>query len=445
MAQCSVLNPRHCFAITCHIFPLFIPGRFARLSASRTLHSLGANLVILSCGLLTSVIISRSLGPVGRGEIAAALLWPVLLTTFASFGVTQGILYLASGHRQPFGTVAGTALVFSALQSAAAICIGYVAIPHLLGSQTNDVIRYSRLYLAVAPLMLLTNYGWGLLQAHLRLSAYNALRVVTPVGYLAGATWLWLAGALTLETVVLLQLLLSTATLVLTLAALVAGAKPATTRSVRFSCNTARSLVAYGGRVQLGELTRTANVQLDQILISAWLPPAQLGLYMAAFAVGGMMQILGKAARPVLMAKVANAGDAHAGYLLYKQTMLQVGKATLFILPLALAAIPFLLPLVYGAGFADAVPAALGLALAGTILGAVDIAGGAAQAAGDPWLSSQAELLGVAVTIAVLPLALLQFGILGAALASVLAYSAQLLTLLTGLRRQFMTADLSVN
>jgi hypothetical protein len=69
-------------------------------------------------------------------------------------------------------------------------------------------------------------------------------------------------------------------------------------------------------------------------------------------------------------------------------------------------------------------------------MGAKDVLAGSAQAAGHPWLSSRAELVSLGVTVAALAVLLPLLGVMGAALASVLAYSTALVVLITGAARE---------
>src|SRR2546428_10611264 len=54
------------------------------------------NAFVLVFGLTNSVLLSRWLGPQGRGELAAAMLWPSLLTYLSSMGLIQAITYYSA-------------------------------------------------------------------------------------------------------------------------------------------------------------------------------------------------------------------------------------------------------------------------------------------------------------------------------------------------------------
>src|SRR5581483_7308124 len=76
------------------------------------------------------------------------------------------------------------------------------------------------------------------------------------------------------------------------------------------------------------------------------------------------------------------------------------------------------------------------LVLGGAFLAAKNVLGGGLQALGSPWLASRADIIALIVTVTTLPPLLTRFGILGAAVASTLAYATQLLGVLYGLHKR---------
>src|SRR5690606_21255237 len=98
--------------------------------------------------------------------------------------------------------------------------------------------------------------------------------------------------------------------------------------------------------------------------------------------------------------------------------------------------LPWLVPLVFGAEFAAAVPIAEVLLLAALVMGAKDVLTGCAEAAGEPWLASRAEITALAVTFVGLVVLLPAIGVIGAAVTSVLAYATAFALLLRNVRRR---------
>src|SRR5258705_110334 len=60
------------------------------------LKTLITNFGLTSIGLVNSGLLSRWLGPGGRGESAAAMLWPTMLVYLSSMGLIMATLYFAA-------------------------------------------------------------------------------------------------------------------------------------------------------------------------------------------------------------------------------------------------------------------------------------------------------------------------------------------------------------
>ncbi len=62
------------------------------------------------------IVLARILGPSDRGELAAVILWPTLMTTIGSLGLAQSATYHAA-RASRLGTLVGSTLVVVAVDS----------------------------------------------------------------------------------------------------------------------------------------------------------------------------------------------------------------------------------------------------------------------------------------------------------------------------------------
>ncbi|GJG89039.1 hypothetical protein tb265_42200 [Gemmatimonadetes bacterium T265] len=411
------------------------PRAAARVALrSPTVRTFLVNALVLGLGLVSGVQLARGMGPAGRGELAAAWLWPMLLMYLASMGVIQSVVYFAALPDARPGRVLGTALACATVQSAVGMAVGYVVLPLLLAKQTPQVVANGRAYLWVIPVSLVSQYGLGVLQARLHFTAFNWIRLLTPVGYVVAVLGLERAGVLTASTALRAQLWLNVLVLGATAVALWRTGAVARLGDLRPDRALAGRMLRYGAKVQAGGIPQTANLRMDQALLAAWFPPVQLGLYVAAVSAAGVGDVLSTAVRTVATPSIAQQGAA-AGVRRLQATFRKYALVSVAG-TLALAAVlPFAIPFVYGDAFAGAVPPALVLLAAGLCLGAKQVLAGAAQALGDPWLASRSEIVGAVVTVCALPLLLPRLGIMGAALATLAAYATQLAVVLAGLSR----------
>jgi O-antigen/teichoic acid export membrane protein len=417
-----------------------VPGRFLRnlisnprrLVTSPTMRTLLANVAIIGLGLVNSIQLSRWLGPAGRGEIAAALLWPMLITYLVSAGIITSVLYHAAQPEVRTQTLVANATVFALLQAAVGMSVGYVIMPWVLHSQNSAVIHSSRWFLLVIPICLLSQYGCSVLQARLHFSALNSLRLVNPVGYLIGVLALKLNSALTFERVVSLQLILNLAVLACVVVGFCWLRIPV---GFRPEWGLASSMVRYGLRVYTGDLSGLMNLRLDQVLMSAFLPPAVLGLYVVAVSASGLGEAVSVAWRMVATPSIAGKNSVDERRALLKTTFHSYFLVSTPLAALLALSFPVLIPLFFGRAFTGAIWPAEVLLVGAACLSAKNVLGGGLQALGSPWLSSRADLVALVVTLLALPPLLWRFGILGAAVASTLAYATQLYFALDGLRR----------
>lgn len=390
------------------------------------------NFGITALGLVNSILLSRWLGPTGRGEVAAAMLWPTLLVYLSSMGLIAAIVYFAALPESKPQQLFANSTVLGVLQSAAAVAVGFVALPWLLGSQNPAVISAARLFLLIIPIGLMCQYGMSILQGRMQISSFNWLRVIAPLGYLIGTVAFMIVGRLELFNIIVLQLFLNAVALV---GILIALSRAGVKLSLRTDNHLAKKMLKYGGKVHVGNISGLANLNLDQVLMAALLPPASLGLYVVAVSAASVSQVFSQAVQMVSVPSIAQRESA-AERASVLQGVFRRYWLFSFILTLAIAAVlPIAIPLVFGVSFKESVwPAEI--LLAGILfLGAQGVLAGGAQALGNPWLGSKSQLWGMLVTVVLLYLLLPVIGIVGAAIASTAAYATQLAIVIHGLRR----------
>lgn len=396
--------------------------------------TLSTNVVILGLGLLTSVLLSRALLPVGRGEVTAAMLWPVLLIYFGSFGFIDAIVYFSAQVSNPSRQVFSSGIVACIVQSVIVMSLGYIALPSLLLKQSSDVVQLSRLFLLIIPISLLGQYNMSLLQGHLKFSSYNILRLIVPVSYFLLVALLAITKSLSVPLIICAQLSINGMMMVSSFAAVRLNRIPL---GFEWNYDLFRKMLNYGSRVFIGTLFSAANLRLDQVMIAAWLPPEQLGLYVAAVSASNITGILSQSIATVTTPTIAKQETTTARverlYEAFQKywTLNLAGTAVLGLL------LPWLIPLIYGRDFAPAVIVAEVLLLAAVFYNTKAVLTGATQAFGVPQFASIAEGLGSVLTVIILILLIPTIGILGAAIASAIAYFIAFIFLVFVLQRRY--------
>jgi O-antigen/teichoic acid export membrane protein len=394
--------------------------------------TLVTNSGLVALGLVNSILLSRWLGPTGRGEVAAAMLWPTLLVYLSSMGLIASVLYFAATPDSKLQPIFANAMALAVIQGAVALIIGYVALPYLLHSQTAAVVNAGRLYLLVIPLSLSTQYGISILQGRMHMKAFNWLRTILPFGYLTGTLTLATVGHLVLLNIVILHLCLNVVAWIGTLAILLKlGMRP----SFQIERDLGKQMLKYGAKVQVGNASGLANQSLDQVLMAAWLPPAYLGLYVVAVSSASLCQVFSLAVQMVSTPSITRCESQSERAAVLESVFRRYWVFSLLI-TLAIAGIlPLAIPIVFGVNFSAAIWPAEILLLGALFVGAKEVLAGGAQALGNPWLGSKAQLLALLVTVGLLYVLLPSMGITGAAIATSAAYGTQLIMVLSGLQR----------
>jgi O-antigen/teichoic acid export membrane protein len=268
-------------------------------------------------------------------------------------------------------------------------------------------------------------------QSHLQFKMFNVLRAVVPLGALIGAAALAWNDTLTAPHMVLVYTALPFLALGL---GVIAARRSSLLNRLSPTRTMASRLLRYGMKAFVGELSNSVNIRLDQILIAIFLPARQLGLYVTAVSASQLAIMVSFSIRTVLQPRLIDEPDHDAKWRLFKRGMWQytvIGGGISIMLALI---VPMAIPWLFGDAFRPAILPTEILIWAVFILGHKTILTGVAQAYGDPWLASRAELVGAVVTIITLLALVPSLGITGASLSSLIAYATQAALILHGLR-----------
>jgi O-antigen/teichoic acid export membrane protein len=381
--------------------------------------SLGTSAAIQGLNALTGILLARSLGPVGRGELAAILLWPSILAAVGSLGMAEAVTYETATGSSPVRAVVGTALAVAAVQSLVLIGIGAVVASMVHRGHGAETAHSTYLFLAYIPLNLLTVYAMGIMNGLQHFLAYHALRL-TVIALTAVGLFLLLATnpTLTVRAAIVAYLVANA----LTAAAALLVLRRQGVLSLAYRHETVRRLLGFGLRSHTTNVASMLNERLDQLVISVLLAPAKLGLYVIAVTLTAATTIVGHATGMVVLPVVASLRDPaervaaatrYIGWVLVGATCVAVPMV---------AFTPLLIRVLFGEQFLGAAPVARVLLVASVFLSTNGVVGAVLKAVGRPLDAGMAECLSLGVTVAGLALLLPRLELLGAGLTSLLAY-----------------------
>jgi O-antigen/teichoic acid export membrane protein len=398
---------------------------------SRVVLTAGANGALALLGLATGTLAARLLGPQGRGELAAIQTWPTFLATLAMLGLPEALVYHCARKPERAGRYLGSAIAIALLGSVPFMVLGYLAIPFFLSAQSAEIVRAARWYLLIVPVFALVGLPYHPLRGLNRFFVWNALRLLAPLAWLvvllgALATGWTKPPGLAFAYLALLALLF-----VPVFVAVIRHVRG----PFRPDVQDWSPLLRYGLPTLASTLPQMLNYRMDQLLMMAFLPAQPLGFYAVAVSWGGMVQPLVSALGTTLFPHVASQGDSALQARVLARAVRVGFSVSAGLGALLLALTPLGLPLLFGKAFEPAVPAALVLVVASAVAAFNGVAEDGLRGLGRPSAVLWAELAGVAVTAVALLTLLPRWGILGAALASLLGYSGVSAVLVRQVRR----------
>ncbi|KAA0575395.1 oligosaccharide flippase family protein [Azospirillum sp. B21] len=370
----------------------------------------------MGLGLLTGVLVARTLGPDGRGALTAVLTTAQLLGWLFGMGCGKAVTYALSRDPSAGGRLLTTWTLMLLPVATAAVLAGHLLLPTLLAAQPPETLELARLYLPMIALALLSELAMGLVLGDQDFRSFNALNFLQPAGVAVSYAVLWAVGLFTVETAVIAQAAMSTLVLVAALLLLLRRHGIG-----RLDLSLGRSTAWYAMRTHGDVVGGVITQRLDLLIIPAFLPAAQVGLYALATSLSWLIVNLSSALATVVMPAATRRGRSGRDLVLNSlQATFAVGGVLgggLFLLA------DIAIGLVYGPSFADsALP--LRLLLPGAVLyAAASILLNGLYAENRPFTATLANLLGMVVTVGGLLLFLRSGGILAAAVVSTIAYA----------------------
>jgi len=381
--------------------------------------TLGANLGILVLTMATGMLNARLLGPSGRGELAAIQTIPSIIGTIAFLGLPSAVAYFSARRPAETRMFASTAVVLCLLASIPAVALGYLAMPRLLGGQSASVIHGARVYLWFIPLQAVVIMPYLALQGLGRFGVWNLLRLAPNVASLTAIGVAWATGAATAQRFSGWYLFTYAMIGPIAYAAFWGNS----TGPARPSARPIGDLLRYGLPSALMIPAGMVNLQMDQMLMAAWLPSKVLGLYAVSVSWTSMLSAVFGALGPVLFPALAATQDPAEQRILVARSF-RLGILAVLVLGAGLALVtPFLLPLFFGRAFAPAVPAALILVAAAVVLNLVNLTGEILRGLGLPRWPLFGQVAALPVTVVLLIVLLPRWTIVGASVASLIAYT----------------------
>lgn len=388
------------------------------------------NVLFLIFSTATSLLSAWALGADGRGSLTVITMWTFVFALAGTLGLPYAHRYWIARKPEWNSEIFSNTIVFTLIVSVIAILVSWQIIPHIINEQKPEVIRLTQLFLLNIPIILLSE----MLRGHLEGAKIFDWRGAARLSFIATQAVFYLVfyayGWLTLENALLIIVGSQIIASALMLAAVLYKLRP----RWKLSFKVFRAQISYGFRSYFGIVTEFAVWRLDQVMLTAMASSKIIGLY--AVAVAEISATLASSISDSLMPEVASSKNPETAVpLLAKSLRLTLYAQVLALIPLWIAA-PYILGWVFGAEFIGAAAALRLLLFASVLWSAAMIVISGLNGFGNPGLSTAARIASAVTTVIALVFLLPRWGMIGAAVSSMLGYGVMLAVALWFLMRE---------
>ncbi len=401
-------------------------GRKPRASVSRrrspvlnVIGTYGQQVGGAALGLVNVLIVSRALGPDGRGQVAFVLTMAMLVSQLSNLGVQTSVMNFGGRDRKLLPSLAGTSVALSLVLGAAAIGVVTLLIRFFpaVGGGVDPGTRW--IALACVPVLILAYYLTNLALVEYRFAVANTVILLGPIGNAATNGILYATGHLSVRNAVIAWAAGQTLGLVLIVWYVHVGLGSFGRADRRL----AKRMVGFGLKTHAGSIGMVGNYRLDQWILGSVSGATALGLYSVAVAWSEVLFFLPNAVANVQRPDLVRADGREAS----RQASIGFRAGTLLTLVSAvflIAAAPFLCVTIFGSDFHGSIRDLRILALGAFGIAAIKQLGTALTSQNKPLLETAGILVAFAVTAVSDVILIPAHADLGASIASMLSYTA---------------------
>jgi O-antigen/teichoic acid export membrane protein len=381
----------------------------------------GARLLMIVNSVAAGIIVAHVLGVIGVGELAVINVSVATLVQLASFGLPSANTFFISQDVKRLRAVATNsflfALMFGILLAALLIFAAQLR-PGWFGDVDKNLIRIASIAI---PFQLITLIGLNILLAINRVREFNLLDLASQSFVLINSLLALIALRSGLQTLVILNTVASVlVALVMVGLIITSGRRLQRDATWRVDPQLFTRMLRYGLKFHVSILAGALIFRADLLVVNHFRGPDEAGVYSIASQMAMMLILLPGVIATLLFPRVSAEKDQQG------ETICLVTRHTtfvMFILCLVAAPLSFLLPLVYGADFADASWQLLILLPGVFLVGVESVLVQHFNALGLPRVIPLFWVITLAINVVLVFVLVPRLGARGAALASTIGYS----------------------
>jgi antigen flippase len=352
----------------------------------------GTSVIVQCFTVLQGIIIARLLGPLGRGQYAAVLLWPNIFAAIGIFG-TNIALARAAAKTEHYAQVIRTAVFLALITALPSSLACYLLLPYLFPQAEQQLLGLSRLFVIFIILNHLALNLVAVDQGAGNFKRFNFTRALLYPVYVAFLLGMWVSGIREVRWAAIGLLAANFAVAVVRLGLAVKDMKlwgrlyspiRAVKESIRFGL--------VGAAMPLYQ-------QADKAILLWLLGAENLGLYVVALSASAAIGSITNSAGMVSFTAAAQAQQGE-GFEKIAKTFRLSALLWLFFGGILAIAMSLLLPLVYGGEFASAVNPARLLIVGSAFAGLANLLDQALRGQGRALVGFEGRVVGLVVMLA---------------------------------------------
>ena len=396
----------------------------------------GFNVAATAAAGLGGIILARAVGPTVRGEYAAITAWFGIVLLVGGMGQPGALCFHVARDPLRAREYVATSRAMMLTTGTVVLVSGMLLAPVLAHGVAAVSLGYRIAFGASIMAFVGASYTFSLQARDLR--RWNVVRVSQPVLSLIAIGVLWRLRLLTLDK----ALIVLSGTMLLQLGWAYVSCRRTGLVPGHAHAALVRPLAAYGAAQILASSPVALNAQLDQLVLSQAVPPADLGRYAIAVSLTLLPMPFVSAIGNVAFPRLASQARATAATQRMQRLAVlgSAGLATAMLAPLAAVAY-WLVPLVFGAGYRGAVPLLWILSPGAVFLACGQVTCDLLRGRNRPIFVAWAQGLAAVFTIVLLFALLPVVGVASAAIASTVAYGVALGAMLRYLWRLPVSGD----
>lgn len=369
-------------------------------------------------GLAGGIILSRVLGPTGRGAYSLIVLIPMLLASPASLGIGNANIYFIGKKEYPLITFISNSIIFAFGMALIATVVFLLFYPLLRESSLKGLNFYQVIIpLITLPFNLLGLYFRNILLGLKKIKLFNICNMVQYSSTLI----------LLVIFLLLLRWGLWGAVLSWVLASIIAGTAAfiMVCKNIRFKFSPSYRLgidsIRYGIKIQIATILDSLRRRLDFFIISSFVGVTEVGYYSLAVALTERLWTLPANIGYIMFPEISSSSK-EAGDKLTAKVARNVFFAVTILAVLLILSSRYIIQFLYGEAFLPAVVPISIMLVGGAFYSLARIIGVQILGQGKPHIFMYVTLVSLVVTVTLDFLLIKKWGMIGAALAATLGY-----------------------